>query len=1014
MAAIRKQLTSHLVFLAALLSAALFALALVPSIALAEEAGEDELVAASDDGSEDEGDETAVVTVTFDVTYFQTEARSMLEMINEFRTSETDAWAWDETDTEKVYYTDLGELSYSYALEEVAMQRAAEIALFCSHTRTDGSDNLDAFAYVDLDASDYSYTYSYTDGTYTYIVTYGPGENIAYGASTANDGVVEDTIETNEDGEDVVVSDEYFASAEEAFEAWLEEDYGYDGQGHRRNMLGDYNAIGIACAYCNGGYFWVQVLGYVDDEADDAEAEAEGAEGAESDEVEANDSVTTVTVDVSADYVMVSSVVPDSESYILTVGETAETPTVLVFLENEASATTEGLVVATATASWTSSNEGVVAIAEDGSIVGVSTGTATLTATVLGYEVSITVEVVTEGSHTHDYSTDQTWRWYADGTVTVTFTCAFDECGVTTTVEAEAEVTEATCDEDAYTTYTATATLDDGTTVTDERVVTVEGTATGHVYGEPEWTWADDCSSATATFTCSACGETMTVDAEVTSESTSSSCEEDGTTTYTATVVLDETAYTATASVAVAATGHSYGEGVVTDPTCTEDGYITYPCSVCGASYTEEGEPATGHSYDEGAVTTEATCTEDGVLTYTCTACGASYTETIAATGHSYGEGVVTDPTCTEAGYTTYTCTACGDTYTADETAALGHSYGEAAWAWTAVGDGYAAVATFTCANDSSHVETVEADVEVTATVDATYEAEGSITYTATATFNDAVYTDEYVVSVAQLEAVTYEVIDGNDEEVSVDAGSDLTVTASGEVEDFAGLYVDGDLVDEDNYTLTSGSTIVTLKASYLATLEAGTHTLTFLYNDGGTASTTFTVQAAHTHTYSGVPTAQFSSDLAIVTATMTCTGCGEVETVVTTDVETEVLDDGTKVLTAYVTFGDTTYKVTGTIAASSDDDVLVGVDGEAEESESEISVLVSESTDLVSSGDADDDEADEADEDADEDADEEADDEFSATGDSLTGVVVAVIVVAAIALVIVIIAILVRRRRAA
>lgn len=42
---------------------------------------------------------------------------------------------------------------------------------------------------------------------------------------------------------------------------------------------------------------------------------------------------------------------------------------------------------------------------------------------------------------------------------------------------------------------------------------------------------------------------------------------------------------------------------------------------------------------------------------------------------HSY-TAVVTDPTCTEKGYTTYTC-SCGDTYIDDETAALGHSYGE-------------------------------------------------------------------------------------------------------------------------------------------------------------------------------------------------------------------------------------------------------------------------------------------------------------------------------------------------
>ena len=40
---------------------------------------------------------------------------------------------------------------------------------------------------------------------------------------------------------------------------------------------------------------------------------------------------------------------------------------------------------------------------------------------------------------------------------------------------------------------------------------------------------------------------------------------------------------------------------------------------------------------------------------------------------HSYTANVVA-PTCTENGYTTYTC-SCGDNYTADEVAALGHTF---------------------------------------------------------------------------------------------------------------------------------------------------------------------------------------------------------------------------------------------------------------------------------------------------------------------------------------------------
>ncbi|MCC8130310.1 MAG: hypothetical protein LIO72_00920, partial [Ruminococcus sp.] len=42
---------------------------------------------------------------------------------------------------------------------------------------------------------------------------------------------------------------------------------------------------------------------------------------------------------------------------------------------------------------------------------------------------------------------------------------------------------------------------------------------------------------------------------------------------------------------------HSY-EAVVTNPTCTESGYTTYTCSVCGDSYVADETEATGHSYE--------------------------------------------------------------------------------------------------------------------------------------------------------------------------------------------------------------------------------------------------------------------------------------------------------------------------------------------------------------------------------------------------------------------------------
>ncbi len=59
-------------------------------------------------------------------------------------------------------------------------------------------------------------------------------------------------------------------------------------------------------------------------------------------------------------------------------------------------------------------------------------------------------------------------------------------------------------------------------------------------------------------------------------------------------------------------------------------------CGKCGA--------ICGHSYSE-SVTTKPTCTDTGVKTYTCGTCGDSYTETVAATGHSFADGV-----CSECG----------------------------------------------------------------------------------------------------------------------------------------------------------------------------------------------------------------------------------------------------------------------------------------------------------------------------------------------------------------------------
>jgi len=58
----------------------------------------------------------------------------------------------------------------------------------------------------------------------------------------------------------------------------------------------------------------------------------------------------------------------------------------------------------------------------------------------------------------------------------------------------------------------------------------------------------------------------------------------------------------------------------------------------------------------------------------------------------------------------------------------------------------------------------------------------------------------------------------------------------------FLGIEVDGYPVDPEHYTAHSGSTIVSLKASFLETLETGKHTIRMIYTDGETDEVTFRI----------------------------------------------------------------------------------------------------------------------------------------------------------------------------
>ena len=160
--------------------------------------------------------EAAVQANDYNVTgaYAQTSARSMTEWINDFRTG-GDAWYWNSDNETKTVFAagELGLLTYDYALERIAMQRAAELVINFDHTRPTGE-------------SCFTCTY---EGVQSY------GENIAFG----------------------------YGTAEAVYLGWREDDQPYDYQGHRRNMLrSGYTAIGVACFTYDGDNYWVQEFGY--------------------------------------------------------------------------------------------------------------------------------------------------------------------------------------------------------------------------------------------------------------------------------------------------------------------------------------------------------------------------------------------------------------------------------------------------------------------------------------------------------------------------------------------------------------------------------------------------------------------------------------------------------------------------------------------------------------------------------------------------------------------------------
>ena len=88
-----------------------------------------------------------------------------------------------------------------------------------------------------------------------------------------------------------------------------------------------------------------------------------------------------------------------------------------------------------------------------------------------------------------------------------------------------------------------------------------------------------------------------------------------------------------------------------------------------------------------------------------------------------------------------------------------------------------------------------------------------------------------------------YSITDGVNSSWTQNTDGTLAIRGNGEFTKFRSVKVDGSIVAAANYTVTEGSTIITLKAEYLKTLAVGSHTFEIVWTDGS-AGTNFTVAA--------------------------------------------------------------------------------------------------------------------------------------------------------------------------
>ena len=271
------------------------------------------------------------------------------------------------------------------------------------------------------------------------------------------------------------------------------------------------------------------------------------------------------------------------------------------------------------------------------------------------------------------------------------------------------------------------------------------------------------------------------------------------------------------------------------EATCTEAGNNAYyTCSECTKVFKDalgnvettvvaETLPIEANAHDWGAwtVTTPATEEADGEETRECNH-NASHTETqpIPKLTHTHTLTLVPEKEATcmaEGNNAYYTCSGCTKVFK------------------DALGNVETTVVAETLPIDANAHDWNDWVETTPATVDTAGEKTRTCKHNSTHIETDTI------------EKLALEITEGGNKTYRLDSGAKVQIKCNGTLANFDKLTSNGTDVDSSNYTKESGSTILTLKNTYLDTLSEGTYKLAFVYNDGRKAETNLTIAKANT-----------------------------------------------------------------------------------------------------------------------------------------------------------------------